>query len=372
MNENRSSLLTLCTSLRLSGQRPNVQILFITPRSSFPLMLPELRKDPLSGRWVILAPQRAKRPQDLGTDPSATASKKCPFCPGGEIDTPGEVFALRDQDSPPNGPGWRVRIVPNKYPAVANGPDAEISSPSSVDILHRVQPGRGVHEVIIESPRHLLSNAEQSPGEFSEVVWAYRERLRMLSSMREWRYGLIFKNAGYAAGASLEHLHSQLVALPIVPTAIEETLKSATDFHRERGVCLFCDMIGRELADGARIVAENECFVALCPYAGRFAFETWILPKRHRAAFPDADDSEVVLLALMLGEMLRKLDLGLGNPAYNYAIRTAPFDSSAAEHYHWHVEIFPRVTRLAGFELSTDLYINIVRPEDAANLLRKV
>ncbi len=338
-------------------------------------MLPELRKDPLSGRWVILAPQRATRPQDLGTARDVPVLARCPFCPGGEIGTPAEVLAVRDVGSIANGPGWRVRVVPNKYPAVVEMPDKQTAVVamfhSSSNSHLPTQPGRGVHEVIIESPRHLYTNTQQTPDELAEVVWVYRERLRALSQNREWQYGLIFKNVGFAAGASLEHLHSQLITLPIVPSAIQETLKLTAEFHHQRGACYYCDLIANEVADGTRIVAENERFVALCPYAGRFAFETWIIPKRHNAAFSQADDSELHELSPMLMDVLRKLEVGLDNPAYNYAIRTTPFDRQNAEHYHWHIEIFPRVTRLAGFELSTDFYINVVRPEDAAALLRK-
>jgi UDPglucose--hexose-1-phosphate uridylyltransferase len=236
---------------------------------------------------------------------------------------------------------------------------------------HQTQLGRGVHEVIIESSRHLHSNTEQSLAELTEVLWVYRERLRALASSGQWRYGLIFKNVGFAAGASLEHLHSQVVALPIVPSAIEETLRATAIFHKERRDCYFCDLVRREISEGMRVVAETAHFAAICPFASRFAFETWIIPKRHAAAFSAADEDELSDLAGMLSNVLRKLELGLDKPAYNYAIRTAPFDRHTAEHYHWHIEIFPRVTRLAGFELSTDFYINVVRPEDAAALLRR-
>ncbi|HZZ73604.1 MAG TPA: galactose-1-phosphate uridylyltransferase [Pirellulales bacterium] len=338
-------------------------------------MLPEIRKDPLSGRWVIVAPDRAVRPQDLlAANQGEKGLRPCPFCPGCEEDTPNEVLALRAPGALPNDPNWRVRVIPNKFPAVIpDVPPAPLVWPElrSNGLPGVSLPGRGVHEVVIESRRHLHSNTQQSNAELAEVLAVYRQRLRQLETAGEWRYGLIFKNVGFAAGASLEHLHSQLVALPIIPAAIEEALRATYDYYQEHGRCYFCDLIQQEQRQAIRVVAESPGFIAICPFASRFAYETWIIPKSHAAGFSAAADESLSDLAQVLRSVLLKLERGLDQPAYNFAIRTVPFDRLRAEHYHWHIEVFPRLTRLAGFELSTDFYINIARPEDAATLLRQ-
>jgi len=346
---------------RLIANQPQTSL--IVRHSSF-ITLPEFRQDPLSQRWVVIAPERASRPHDV--DQSGGAPRPCPFCAGGESHTPHESLAIREPGTAPDSQGWRVRVVPNKYPGLVDDGSLPQFAAGTTECF-----GLGVHEVILESPRHLRSTTEQTPSEVAEVLTVYRDRLRTLQADPRWKYATIFKNVGAAAGASLEHLHSQLVVMPVVPQTIQESLIKTREYQAQTGHCYYCDLLARELADGRRIVFATPDFVALCPAAARFAYETWLVPRRHAAHFGVVDADDLAHLAGSLLSLLRRLESRLQRPAYNYLLRTAPFDIGASEHYHWHVEVFPRVTTLAGFELSTDFFINIVRPEDAAADLRQ-
>jgi UDPglucose--hexose-1-phosphate uridylyltransferase len=290
----------------------------------------------------------------------------CPFCEGNEHHTPGEISAIREPDSEANRKGWRVRVIPNKFPALEIEGDLGRQS----DGLYDMMQGIGAHEVIIESPRHLSSTSELSEAEFSEVLCVYRNRLVELKKDHRLAYGMIFKNVGPSAGASLEHLHSQLIATPIVPINVWEEMTGSLEFYNYRGRCVYCDILQRELANKKRIILETSEFVALCPFASRFAFETWILPKTHSSRYENIDNAGTTELAGVLKKVIKKLEDVLEQPAYNYIIHTSPFDSSEVGHYHWHIEIMPRINKAAGFEWGTGFYINPVPPEDAATALR--
>lgn len=338
----------------------------------------ELRRDPIVGRAVIIAPERAARPLEFVERPKAERPANCPFCAGSECETPDELAALRAPATKPNEPGWRVRVVPNKYPAleplgsdVSNG-KAGRREPDVVDVG---LTARGVHEVIIESPRHLVGTGSLSVEELTDVLQVYRERLRVHRADRRLRYVQIFKNVGEAAGASIEHLHSQLMGLEFVPPAIVDELKGCAEFHAETGRCAFCDLIERELAAGDRVVAANDDFVALCPYASRFPYEVWVLPRAHAHRFEEADDSLLADASRTLHGVLRGIEKllaasGLGSVGYNYVLHSSPFDSTEPDYYHWHIEVLPRAVKQAGFEWSTGVHINPVAPEDAAAVLR--
>ena len=329
--------------------------------------MPQLRKDPVTGRWVIIAEGRAERPNDFET----SQRQDCPFCEGNEDATPSEVIARREPGTEPNGAGWSVRVVPNKFPALEieeggdGHPDARCRAP-----LYRTMPGIGVHEVIIESPRHISSTSELSESELAEVLCIYRDRLVELKKDQRLAYGMVFKNVGPGAGASLEHLHSQLIATPIVPINVWEEMTGSLEFYNYRGSCVYCDIIHRELASKKRIVFETTEYVALCPFASRFAFEVWILPKTHCSRYENLDSVAAGELSGVLKRVIEKLENALEGPAYNYIIHTAPFDTDEVGHYHWHIEIMPRITKTAGFEWGTGFYINPVPPEDAAKVLR--
>ena len=346
--------------------------------------MPELRRDPIVDRWVIIAENRASRPGALsahqGSDSSDTTVRDadtCPFCPGNESETPSEVFALRDAGAEPNSPGWRVRVVPNKYPALLrepvtrNDPTTGLHLASSATRLFDSVPAVGVHEVIIDTPRHITTVGELNDQEFADSLAAIRARLVGLREQLDVKHALVFKNVGRAAGATREHLHSQLMASDLVPPLVAEEMRGAADFFRENGQCVFCGMIDHELRSGERIVCESAEFVALCPYASRFAYEMWILPKRHASHFELTSADDLADLASLARRAIAKTESLSQPPAYNLVIHTSPFDSVAIEHYHWHMEVFPRLTIAAGFEWGSGCAVNPVSPEAAAGVLRE-
>ena len=330
--------------------------------------MPELRKDPIVGRWVIIAKSRAKRPHDFESTSRVQSGSFCPFCEGNEDKTPSEIIAYRDAGSTPNRAGWRVRVVPNKFPALEIEGELNKRGEGIYDMMR----GVGAHEVIIESPQHLLSTADLSEENLREVFWVYRDRLVDLKKDRRFVYGMLFKNVGSAAGATLEHTHSQLIVTPIVPVDVWEEMTGSLEFYNYRGRCVYCDLIQQELASGKRIVVDGPGFVALCPFASRFPFETWILPKTHSSHYENVQKNAVEELATVMKQVIYKIEAALDRPAYNYIIHTAPFDSQELGHYHWHIEIIPRLTKTAGFEWGTGFYINPVPPEEAAAFLSEI
>jgi UDPglucose--hexose-1-phosphate uridylyltransferase len=329
--------------------------------------MPDLRKDPIVGRWVIVAKSRAKRPHDFISQPTLHAGRFCPFCEGNEDKTPGEVLAYRNNGAA-NGKGWRVRVVPNKFPAL----EIEGELNKRGDGIYDMMRGVGAHEVIIESPDHVLSTSDLSEKQLREVFWAYRDRLLDLKRDRRLVYGMLFKNVGAAAGASLEHTHSQLIVTPIVPVSVREEITGAQGFYSYRGRCVFCDMVHQELSSEKRIVLDTPGFLAVCPFASRFPFETWVLPKQHASHYENIQKPAVDELARVMRQVIKRIELAVDRPAYNYIVHTSPFDSAELPHYHWHIEIIPRLTNTAGFEWGTGFYINPVPPEDAAAFLREV
>ncbi len=331
--------------------------------------MPELRKDPIIGRWVIISTERGKRPSDFSGAPKRkTESKLCPFCPGNESATPPEIMAFRPDSSEPNKPGWTLRVISNKYPALRIEGNLNREGVGIFDKMN----GVGAHEVIIETPEHDKDLVDLNLKQMQDVIWAYRARTIDLKKDPRFRYILIFKNQGEAAGASLEHSHSQLIATPIVPKRVMEEVDSASKYYGYKERCIFCDIIKQEISDDERVVIQNEHFISLEPFAPRFPFETWILPKKHSPAFEDIKKESIPALASILLETLQRLTKALNNPPYNYVIHTSPVDNDYAEEYHWHIEIMPKLTRVAGFEWGTGFYINPTTPEDAAVYLKEI
>jgi UDPglucose--hexose-1-phosphate uridylyltransferase len=203
-----------------------------------------------------------------------------------------------------------------------------------------------------------------------QVLWAFRERVQDLKQDRRFRYIIIFKNHGAGAGSSLDHSHSQLIALPIVPREVRDEVDGAHAHYRSKERCVFCDIIRQETADGRRLIAETADMIALAPYAPRFPFETWLLPKRHQPLYEDTPRHELASLARLLGDILRRMNRALRHPPYNLLIHSAPLAEPADEYYHWHVEIIPKLTKVAGFEWATGFYLNPTSPEEAAQVLR--
>lgn len=330
--------------------------------------MPEYRQDPLSRRWVIIGGDRADRPNEFVEAANRQESLPCPFCAGNEVETPEPVAIYPANRSQ----GWLVRVVPNKYPAVC----AEVAlcppyQPLAPQLAADPLPGFGRHEVIIESPRHVASFSELRPDEAETVFAAYHDRLTRLKAEGKFRYVQIFKNVGPSAGASLEHVHSQLIALPGVPQVVQEELAASADHSTAHRQSLLAAVIEREIAAGSRIVAQTPNFVAFCPYASRVPYEICVAPRRHAPRFEDAKAGELGELARLMVDLIGRIERAVGVSAYNYLLHTQPFDMPAADHYHWHIEILPRLTKLAGFEWGTGCYINPFLPEAAAEQLRK-
>lgn len=331
--------------------------------------MPELRKDPITGRWVIISSERSKRPIDFQEQRTKKRSGFCPFCAGNEHTTPHEVLAYRsDGSARPNGPGWRVRAVPNKFPALQVEGDLNKQGEGMFDKMN----GIGAHEVIIESPDHDATLAALPEKSMEEVLWAYRDRMDDLKKDRRFQYTLIFKNEGLSAGATLEHTHSQLIALPIVPIQVQEELDGARKHYNLKERCIFCDIIKQELQAGTRAILESAHFIALAPFAPRFPFETWIMPKKHISCYACTTTDEFRDLASLFQNVLRRIDRALAVPPYNYVIHTSPFKDEENDYYHWHIELMPKLTNVAGFEWGSGFYINPTPPEEAARFLRDV
>jgi len=330
--------------------------------------LPELRKDPITHRWVIISTDRAKRPTDFARSRvEIKGNGFCPFCYGNESKTPPEILVYGGNGRVANTPGWNVRVVPNKFPAL--GIEGSLDR-QGIGLFDKMN-GIGAHEVIIETPDHRSTLATVSSAQVEQVLWAYRDRMIDLKNDKRFRYILVFKNHGEAAGASLEHTHSQLIALAIVPKQVYEEIDNARRYYEEKERCIFCDIVRQECDDGARLIAENDHCVALAPYAPRFPFETWVLPKKHGSAFEAEPAAVISSAASMLRNMLRRLDQVLDHPPYNYVVHTSPVGDERNEHYHWHIEMMPTLTKVAGFEWGTGFYINPTPPEESARFLRE-
>ena len=329
--------------------------------------MPELRKDPITGRWVVVSTERQKRPNDFVLHRQTVIGREhCPFCPGHESMTPPEVLAYRQNGSAPNAAGWDLRVVPNKFPALRVEGVLDRQGEGMYDRMS----GIGAHEVVIETTDHDKTFATMSEEEIARVLWAFRDRVHDLKNDIRFRYILLFKNHGAGAGATLEHGHSQLIALPIVPNFVREELDGAKRHFEDKERCVFCDIIRQETEAGRRVILENSEIVAIAPYASRVPFETWLLPRGHASRYEDAPRHVVESLAAMLKSLVSRLDRALEKPPYNLIVHTAPLSEDTGAYFHWHVEVMPRISRVAGFEWGSGFYINPTAPEEAAEVLR--
>ena len=329
----------------------------------------EIRQDPTTKEWVIIAKERAKRSHDFvskraGTDLPAYAPS-CPFCPGNEAMTPPEILSYQDKENL----SWQVRVFVNKFPALMPGGS----------MIRRVEDdfflsmdGVGAHEVIVETPEHNKPLALMNDGGVGNVLRAYQERYNELSQLPFIQSIIIFKNHGPSAGTSLEHPHSQLIATPVVPRHIRMQYEVAIRHYDDTGRCLYSDLAGYELRIGKRVVMETESFVVFHPFASHQPFETWVVPKIHQASFGNASAEGLEDLAHVLRITLLKLYRGLNNPDFNYVIDTAPTGDENKDYYLWHLRIIPRLTEVAGFEIGSGICINTALPEATSQFVREL
>jgi UDPglucose--hexose-1-phosphate uridylyltransferase len=335
----------------------------------------ELRFDPLKRRWVIVAEERALKPADLVREQPQLPARNCPLCPGNEQHTGHEILRIPSGSGTPSP--WRVRVVPNKFPILRVEGALERTGHGLYDVVS----GVGAHEVIVETPAHDRSTADLSVEELRDVLAAFRARLADLKRDQRLRYLMLFKNHGVEAGSRLDHAHSQLVAIPEIPMQIAAELRSTRDYFRHKERCLLCDVIRQERADGERVVLETARFIAFAPFASAFPFQVTLAPRGHAHDFTTLGDEDLLQLGSTLRDVLRRVRTVLEDPPYNLALHTAPPDhprpgrpglwDSLHLDWHWHLEIAPRLTHIAGFEWSTGFHINPVTPEAAAGFLRE-
>jgi UDPglucose--hexose-1-phosphate uridylyltransferase len=329
--------------------------------------MPELRHNVITQEWVIIATERAKRPEEFA---KRKKEKKvlpayvptCPFCPGNEKMTPPETYVV------PGPSGWSVRVTPNKFAALAYEGKRE----RFIQGIRRTVSGVGIHEVIVETPDHSKTTARLSDREMEALVETYLARFKVASADSRVEQVTMFKNHGEAAGTSLEHPHSQLIATPVITAQIRDRLINSLRHFDEFGECIFCRVMELEGREGARVIMESEKFICFTPFAALTPFSMMIIPRRHMACFAEINDAEARDLAKILRRTLAKLYLGLEDPDYNYVFRTAPLEYSGVKYYHWYVSIIPRLTKMAGFELGSGMFINVSLPEENAAFLRGI
>ncbi|MGB9960402.1 MAG: galactose-1-phosphate uridylyltransferase [Candidatus Bathyarchaeales archaeon] len=337
----------------------------------------ELRRDYLLDRWVVIATERGKRPTDFAKKETAQArTGVCPFCPGNEHMTPpavlvylesnGKIEKTKDEDGFRHK-NWIIRCFPNLYPAFA--PPKNKTDERQTLGSRGLAAAVGHHEVLIESPIHDEHPSDARIPQLVHVVNAYLDRLRELSSKPYVRYVSIFRNYGLEAGASLSHAHSQIIATPFIPRILKEELKASRKFWREKGECIFCNIIEKE-RNSPRFITENSDFTVFAPYASINPMEFWIFPKKHKASLLEISEAETENLAKTLKLCLGGLKSLLNDPPYNFGFHIA-LNKDAEPYYHWHLEVYPKLAVWAGFEKSTGVYINTVSPEAAAESLKK-
>jgi UDPglucose--hexose-1-phosphate uridylyltransferase len=337
--------------------------------------MPELRKDPVIGRWVIIATERAKRPEDFKIEKEKFPDELCPFCEGHEEHTPPEIFALRKSGTKPNQPDWDVRVVPSIAPLLHKDGELGRRGEGMYDLMNSI----GAHEIVIETPKHIANIADLEEEQITKVIDCYVERFIQLEKDTRFKYVLMFKNYGRPAGGGhLKHARSQLIATPVNLKRVKEELTGSAKYYEYKERCVFCDMIKQELKEKERLVIDIDGLIAISPFASRFPFEVWILPKKHSCDFFKIDPHHRRDLAGIIKKVMLKLKKALNDPPYNYILHTAPFRRPKAgfwktieEDYHWHIEIMPRVTRVAGFEWGTGFYLNPTSPEAATKILRE-
>ena len=336
----------------------------------------EFRHDPVHKRWVIVAVDRSRHPDDFDVPKRVPDGGLCPLCEGQESKTPAEICAVRSGH--PNRPGWKIRVIPNKYPVLDSSADGiQRTAAGHYDYIS----GTGCQEIVVDHPSHLALFHEMGHEHLVNLITTWRARAAALMENETYRYVMLFKNHGQAAGASTNHPHSQLLAMPVIPRIVAMALATAREHFHLKERCLFCDLINQEIEEGTRIVAQNDHFICFVPYASRFPFEMAIFPKKHHHNFPTFADELLNPCADILTQAIARLFAIFGDPPFNLLVHTGPntnqtprragYWSTLIYDWHWHIEITPRLSPIAGFEMGTGLFINHTPPELAASLLRE-
>ncbi|MDO8662449.1 MAG: galactose-1-phosphate uridylyltransferase [Candidatus Omnitrophota bacterium] len=329
----------------------------------------ELRRDPIVGRWVIVDTDHPSAPKDFQYEQYIQKGGACPFCYGSETLTPPEIDSFREPGTAANTSGWQVRVVPNKFPALQV--EGELNRRPLG--LYDMSNGVGAHEVLIETPYHAKDICDLLPLEIENYLKMCCRRAQDLAKDKRFKYLMFFRNFGSAAGASLEHPHTQIVALPMVPKNALEEIHGAKNYFDYRERCIFCDIIRQETQEKERIILENKYFLSFCPFVSRFPFEIWIIPKKHSGHFCHMPAEEITALSEVLKETIGKIKKVFINLSYNYIIHSAPINGDGdGEYYHWHIEFMPKLTQVAGFEWGTGFYIDPTSPELAAQYLKAI
>lgn len=332
----------------------------------------ELRKDPLFSRWVAVLEQ-SQGPEAYGLPPESRDSE-CVLCSGREHETLPELASIREPGTEPNKPGWWTRAIPSYNPFLASAGELGRRGVGMYDRMNSI----GVNEIIVESPAHEQRPEDMGPEQFRRVLELYRMRIVDIEKDARVRYVLISKNSGRWAGSQYSHPHSIVIATPVIPYYIKTELDGAKQYFAYKERCIFCDMIGEEQRAGQRVIAETGHFIAYCPFAPKFPFEFWVLPKMHRCAFDEISPEEMNDLGVLLSSLIKKMRRVLREPAYSYVLHTAPNRIPRRDHwhtlgddFHWHLEIAPRLMRVSGLEWSSEFYVLTTSPEDAAKYMRE-
>lgn len=327
----------------------------------------EIRRDPITGRPVLIdrIPFQRRDAFALEAVRLQDSPATCPLCEGREADAGHEILAWRDSGMA-NTPGWSVRVVPSRHPMLK----IEAGMDVATDGLLETREGLGAHEVIIDTPFHDRPLQSLAADRLWRVFWAWRTRVQDLKRDSRFASVVIFENHGRASGARIDHAHSQLIALPLLPPALAEKIGGAADYLAESGRCIYCDHIAAELKDGRRVIGDHAGILALAPFASRVPFETWLVPSAHVPRFEEVSNSTLEALASAFLSVMARIDWALERPAYNLILHTAPLAGGADGAFHWHLEILPRVTRFGGLEWGSGMHRNPVAPEEAAEVLR--
>ncbi len=327
----------------------------------------ELRQNVLTREWVIISPERAKRPDEFarkknGERVLAEYEPECPFCVGNEHLTSDELYRIPEKGS------WKVRVISNKFPALSGRGERV----RRVEGIYRSMTAVGFHEVIIENPIHNRTIALMADDEITDLLKVYRHRYKEIKKDGRIEAIILFKNHGESAGTSVAHPHSQLVATPIVPNQIRSRIDESIRYFDDTGECVCCRTVQDELHAKERLIFQSKNFVAFIPYAALSPFHIWIFPLRHASSFDEINDFEIKDLSKCLKAVLAKLYYGLNNPDFNYSVRSIPTRDIHTEYFHWYITIVPRVTKTAGFEIGSGMYVNTALPEESAEFLRGI